>query len=403
MDHVLLRGLSALGLVSMIALAWAMSEKRSDISWRLVLWSVVLQLAIAVPIFTTGLGQRFFDVVQRVFTVISDASLEGATFVFGELATDFEVGAIVAFQVLPVIVFASGLAAMLYHLRVIQAAVHFMAWAMRRTLKTSGAETFGAALLIFLGVESMPAIKGYLLSMTRSELFTVMTTFMATVAASVMVSYANFGAAPGHLLAASLMSAPAAIALSKIMVPETEYPKTQGKVSVRIPVQSHNIVDAAARGGSEGLMLALNVGAMFIVFIGSVYLINLLLTALVGVSFTQVMGWIFVPFAFMMGVPSSDVIPVAELLGKKTVLNEFLAFADFRQLKDGGKLDERSVTIATYALCGFANPGSLGILVAALANLIPERRGTVTQLGIKSVVSGTLAGFMTACVAGILA
>jgi CNT family concentrative nucleoside transporter len=216
-----------------------------------------------------------------------------------------------------------------------------------------------------------------------------------------MVVYANFGAEPGHLLAASLMSAPAAILISKLMVPETEEPETRGTVRVKVPVESHNVLDAAARGTGEGLHLALNVGAMIIAFIGIVYLLDLLLSALTGLTFVGVMGYVFRPFAFLLGVPSKDVATVAELLGTKTVLNEFLAYFSLSQLPEDA-LSPRSRMVATYALCGFANPGSLGILIAGLTGIVPERRKDIVQLGLKAFVGGTLACFMTACVAGIL-
>lgn len=402
-DDLWLRGISFLGLFFMVGLAWVLSEARWRVSWRLVGVGMGLQFVFALLILRTKLGLNFFEWAQSACAIVIEATKAGATFLFGTLPDNLDIGATVAFGVLPVIVFVSGLAGVLYHIRIIQGIVQSMAWCMRRTLGTSGAETFGAALLVFLGVESMAAIKGYLETMTRSELFTIMTTFMATIAASVMVAYVNFGADAGHLLAASIMSAPAAIVIAKIMVPETEFPKTQGKVSIRIPIESHNVVDAAARGGSEGMAIALNAAAMFIVFLGLVYLINLSFSAVFGHSFTEVMGWFFIPFAYTMGIPWSEVTAVSGLLGTKTVLNEFLAYADMQALVAEGRLSERSLTISTYALCGFANPGSVGILVAALTSLVPERRGVITQLGFRALVSGTLAGFTTACIAGVLA
>jgi len=394
---------SLVGLIVMLGLAWVLSEDRRKVSVRLVLWGVGLQFALGVLVLRTGFGLLFFDYVRRAFDVVTDATKEGAGFLFGKLPVDPDIGAVMAFQVLPVIIFVSSLAAILQYLRIIQLIVNAMAWIMRRTMKTSGAETFGASLLVFLGIESLTGIRGYLKEMTRSELCTVMTTFMATIAASVMVAYASFGAQPGHLLAASLMSAPAAIVISKLMVPEVHVPKTDGSARITLPVESHNLVDAAARGATEGLQMALNVAAMLIAFIGLVYLLNLALKGITGVTFEQAMGWFFRPFAFLMGVPWSDVGAVAELLGKKTVLNEFLAYADLKPLIEAGALTVRAQTIATYALCGFTNPGSLGIMIGAASALVPERRQEVVQLGIKSFIGGTLACFMTACVAGMLA
>ncbi len=396
------RLISLVGLVCMIALAWACSENRWKVNWRLVVWGVGLQIAIAVLILKTPLERIVFAGMAAAVDLLTQSTLAGASFVFGTLATDFGVGAIIAFQVLPVIMFVSAIAAILYHLRVIQAIVRALAWVMRRTLKTSGAETFGVALLVFLGIESMTAVRGYIKEMTRSELCTVMTAFMATIAGSVMVVYATFGAEPGHLLAASLMSAPAAIVMAKIMVPELGEPKTSGAQRIEVPVDSHNIFDAAARGTSEGLMLALNVGAMLIVFIGLIFLVNKPLEALLGVSLEQLMGWVFYPFAVVMGVPLGDAASVGELLGKKTVFNEFIAYEGLRAMVDTSALSPRSIMIATYAVCGFANPGSLGILIAGMAGLAPERRKEITQLGLRAFVAGTLACFSTACIAGIL-
>ena len=401
-NPIVLRAISLLGLVMMMAIAWAMSEDRRRVSWRIVGWGLGLQFAFALLVLRTGFGLVFFETVRSAFLLFTDATREGARFLFGTLTEDYQIGAIMAFQVLPVIVFVSALAGVLQHLGVIQVVVRGMAWLMRRTMKTSGAETFAASLLVFMGIEAVTGIRGYVRAMTRSELCTVLTTFMATIAASVMVVYASFGAKPGHLLAASLMSAPAAILISKLMVPETGSPETAGNAAIVIPVESHNVVDAAARGASDGLQLALNVGAMLVAFIGLVYLADRGIIAVTGVTLSNIMGWIFVPFAWVMGVAPDDVVTVAQLLGKKTILNEFLAYADLKPLIEQGAISQRSITIATYALCGFANPGSLGIMMGAATALMPERRGEVAALGLKAFVGGTLAAFMTACVAGII-
>jgi CNT family concentrative nucleoside transporter len=401
-NPVVLRVTSLVGLVAMLGVAWGLSENRSKVRWRPVIWGLGLQFLLAVLILRSGLSRTFFESVNASFDVLTNATKEGAKFVFGNLPENYEIGAIVAFQVLPVIIFVSSLAAVLQHLRIIQAAVNGMAYIMRRTMGTSGAETFAAALQVFLGIESLPASRGYLSDMTRSELFVIMTTFMGTIAASVMVAYASFGAEPGHLLAASLMCAPSALLISKLMVPETGTPRTDGSTRIDIPVESHNVIDAAARGASDGLNLALNVGAMLIAFIGLIYLVDLAIKGVTGHTFAHVMGWFFYPFAFLMGVPWHDVGAVAQLLGKKTVLNEFLAYADFKPLIASGALSPRSVTIATYALCGFANPGSLGILLGAMTAMVPQRRSEIAGLGIKSLIAGTLTCFVAACIAGML-
>lgn len=413
MDHpIVLRCISVLGLAAMVAFAWVLSENRRAVSWRVVWWGIGLQVVLGLLVLKTWAGQAFFDYVKRGFLIVTDASNAGAGMVFGGLTQDLvvnvsgdevaRVGFGLAFTVLPVIIFVSTLGAILYHFHVTQGVVRIMAWLMRRTFRTSGAETVGVSLLVFLGIESMSTLKGYLRTMTRSELHTLMTAFMATIAASVMVAYASFGAEPGHLLAASLMSAPAAILMSKLLVPETGEPVTRGDVHVRLDVDTRNVFDAAARGTSEGLQMALSVGATLISFVGLIYLLNLMLSSAIGWSFTEAMGVCFRPFAWLMGVPPSDVAAVGSLLGTKTVLNEFLAYLDLRQLILDQTLRPRSIMIATYALCGFANPGSIGIAIVALIGLVPERREDIVQLGFKSLIGGTLACFSTACVAGMV-
>lgn len=421
-DDAGLRLVSFLGLFCMIGIAWVLSESRRSIPWRLLLWGVGLQIFLGIIVLDTRAGNALFTGVNAVFDVITAASTEGAAFVFGNLTKlfviervlipgpdgqmvaqePFVVNAIFAFNVLPVIIFVAGVAGILQHLHVIQAAVHGIAWLMRRTLKTSGAETFGTALLVFTGIESMAALGGYLQRMTRSELFTIMTAYLATIAASVMVAYAGFGAEPGHLLTASLMSAPAAILIAKVMVPEKEVPETATDGHFSLPVESNNVFDAAAKGASLGLNMALNVAAMLIVFVGLIYLADRATLAVAGVPITTLLGYLFRPIAWVMGVPAQDVAPIAELLATKSVFNEFIAYQHLQGLIQDGALTKRSVTIATYALCGFANPGSLGILIGGMSAVAPERRGDIARMSGRAFIGGTLAAFMTACVAGIL-
>jgi CNT family concentrative nucleoside transporter len=409
------RIISFAGFAVFLVLAWAISEDRRRVNWRLVFIALALQAALAVVVLRTPWGSAFFEKMRGAFDVIADATGEGAGFLFGPLASFFMLSEdavltsdlpvefnVFAFQVLPVVIVVSSITGVLYHFRIIQTAVRAMAWLMRRTLKTSGPETFGTALMVFLGIESMPSLKAYLQTMSRSELCTVMTAFMSTVAANVMIIYATFGAKPEHILAASLMSAPAAILIAKLMVPETEEPAAEESGRMDASAESHNVVDAAAKGASDGLKLALNIGALLIAFVSLVYLVNLFFSAVTGYTFTDLMGYAFYPFAFLMGVPAADVGEVAQLLGTKTVINEFLAYSDMNALIEAGQLQERSIMIATYALCGFANPGSLGILIAGLTGLVPERRKEITALGLKAFVGGTLAVLTTACVVGVI-
>jgi len=442
-NPVVLRLISLSGLFILTGLAWLLSENRRAVRWRLVAWAMGLQFALGVvllradwlvylpnlvlkgigaPLLPAGFGLLFFEWVRKGFDLITDASTAGAAFLFGNLTqfflldhvmapgpdgqltatAPFAISAVMAFKVLPVIIFVSAASAILQHLGVIQAVVRGMAWLMRRTLKTSGAETFSAALLVFLGIESTSAVRVYVQTMTRSELFTIMTAFLATIAASVMVAYAGFGAEPGHLLTASLMSAPAAIAMAKLMIPETQIPQTSGSERIEIPRDTHNVFDAAAQGASLGLTMALNVGAMLIVFVGLIHLVDLATVKATGETLTALLGWVFRPFAFIMGVPWHDIKHVSELLATKSVFNEFLAYQSIQPLIADHVISKRAITIATYALCGFANPGSLGIMIGGIAALAPNRRSETAQLSLRAFVAGTLACFCTACVAGVI-
>jgi len=374
-----------------------------------------------IPHISPKIGIYFFEWLRRGFDLITEASTAGAKFLFGNLtdffildramvqnsegqlvpAEPFVVSAVVAFKVLPVIIFVSACSAILQHLGVIQKIVKGLARLMQRSMKTSGAETFTTGLLVFLGIESMSAVRGYLGDMTRSELFTVMTAFLATIAASVMVAYANFGAEPGHLVAASLMSAPAGIAFAKILVPEAEKPRTVDVKSVDIPIETQNIFDAASQGASLGLSMALNVGALLIVFIGLIHLFDTLTIALIGKTLSSLFSYLFFPFAYLMGVRTADIHIFSELLAIKSVFNEFLAYQKFQTLIAEQQIDPRTLIIATYALCGFANPGSLGIMIGGMSAIVPNRRAEIAKMSIKAFIAGSFACFSTACIAGL--
>jgi len=419
MDDPVGRLTSLGGLVVMLGLAVALSERRRHISLRVVVAGLLLQLVLAVVIFLTDVGGVLFGAAERGFHFLIESSNAGAEFLFGGLVTDMAtvagekvplgIGAILAFQVLPLVIFFASLAGILFHLGITQRVVRGLAWVMRWAMKVSGAESLGCALFIFFGIESTTAIAAYIGRMTRSELFALMTAFMATIAGTVMGAYVTFGASPGHLLTASLMSAPAAFVIAKIMVPETGEPVTMGHVRFAPPIETVNVIDAAARGAEQGLRLAVTIGAMLIAFVGLVHLVNMGLGSLSGLwmdeplTLQRVMGWVFSPFALVMGVPWNDVSQVGQLLGTKTILNEFLAYKAMQPLAESGAISPRSVTIATYALCGFANFGSVAILVGGLGMLDPERKGLYARLGLRALVAGTLAAFMTACYAGMLA
>jgi CNT family concentrative nucleoside transporter len=419
MDDFFARLTSFLGLLVMVGLALALSRDRRHISLRPVLTGLGLQLVLAVAVFLTGAGGWLFVAADGAFRFLIESSNAGAQFLFGGLVTDavergglnvsLNIGATVAFQVLPLVIFFSALAGILYHLGITQLVVRGLARIMQKAMGTSGAESLGCALFVFFGIESTTAIGEYIRRMTRSEVFTLMTAFMATIAGTVMGAYVSFGAAPGHLLTASLMSAPAAIVLAKILVPETREPVTRGRVRFAPEKDSVNVIDAAARGAWQGLRLAVTIGAALIAFVGLVHLVNMILAAASGVwmaeplTLQRLMGWVFSPFALVMGVPWEDAHAVGQLLGTKTILNEFLAYQNLQPLAEGQVIGERSVTIATYALCGFANFGSVAILVGGLGMIDPDRKSLYAQYGLWALVAGTLAAFMTACYAGMLA
>ncbi|MBM4019454.1 MAG: NupC/NupG family nucleoside CNT transporter [Planctomycetes bacterium] len=432
MDGCLPRIVSFAGLFVMMGLAWLMSEGRRRISLRTVGAGLLLQLVFALLVLKTDPGQRFFEGAERAFGALLAASNEGAGFLFGELVKPelkvegrleehlLRLGAVVAFQVLPIVIFFSALAGVLYHLGVTQLVVRAMARVMQKAMNTSGAESLAAALFVFLGIEATTAIIEYIRRMTRSELFTLMAGFMATIAGSVMGAYVAFGVSAGHLLAASVMSAPAAIAIAKIMVPETEEPLTRGRVHFQPPREAVNVIDAAARGAGQGLGLALNIGAMLIAFVGLIALANLILGALTdpqivwggwGVEYRfaekltlqRIFGWAFSPLAIAMGVTTwSDAAAVGQLLGTRLVINEFVAYQQMSGMAAAGAISPRAAVIATYALCGFANFGSVAILIGGLGAIDPERKGLIARLGVRSLIAGLLASFMTACFAGIL-
>jgi len=419
MDEVFGRLTSFAGLVVMLGIAVALSRDRRHISLRLVLTGLGLQLVLAMAVFLTGAGDVLFAGAASAFRFLMEASNAGAEFLFGGLVTDtatkggeavpLGIGATVAFQVLPLVIFFSALAGVLYHLGVTQLVVRALARVMQKAMGTSGAESLGCALLVFFGIESTTAIAEYIRRMTASEVFTLMTAFMATIAGTVMGAYVSFGAAPGHLLTASLMSAPAAIVVAKILVPETGEPATRGRVRFAPPKESVNVIDAAARGAWQGLRLAVTIGAALIAFVGLVHLVNMVLEAVSGLwmveplTLQRLMGWVFSPFALAMGVPWEDAHEVGQLLGTKTILNEFLAYQALQPLVEGARIGERATTIATYALCGFANFGSVAILVGGLGMLDPDRKSLYARYGLWALVAGTLAAFMTACYAGMLA
>jgi CNT family concentrative nucleoside transporter len=434
------RLISILGIGVMVLLAWLMSVRRDAFPWRIVLWGTGLQLVFALIILRTAPGEQFFALVNDAFIQLLGYTQDGARFIFGNLVDNnipiglpigepaataplqpldpprfAAAGSYFAFTVLPTIIFFSSFMTLLYYLGFMQLVVKAMAWVMQRTMQTSGAETLSTSGNIFLGQTEAPLmIKPFVQKMTMSELHCVMTGGFATVAGGVMAAYvgmlvAYFPDIAGHLLAASVMSAPAAILISKVMYPEDSEPETKGTLKADVPSPDVNAIDAAARGAGEGLQLALNVGAMLLAFIALIALLNGVIGwagGLVGwenVSLELILGWVLAPLAWVMGVPWHDAVEIGSLLGVKTVVNEFVAYLQLAtSLQEGAPLDPRSVVIATYALCGFANFSSIAIQIGGIGGIAPSRRSDLSRIGMRAMIAGTLASFMTATVAGAI-
>jgi CNT family concentrative nucleoside transporter len=401
------RLISLLGLLVMIGVAYSLSEKKKAIQWRTVLTGLSLQIVFGLLILKTSYGRALFDNIGTGFNALLSYTTEGAKFLFGSLATPSDsLGFIFATMVLPTIIFMSALMSVLYHIGVMQKVVEFVAKIMMWAMKTSGAESLAAAANIFVGQTEAPlVIKPFVGKMTKSELMCLMTGGMATVAGGVLAAYVGFGIDAGHLLAASVMSAPAALVCAKLMVPEVEESVTAGVVKVDLPKISSNVVDAAASGASDGLKLAVNVAAMLLAFIALIAMLNGILTAIGGffgysnLTFELLMGYINAPVAWLLGVPWEDCLKVGSILGKKLVLNEFVGYLDLVQVK--GQISERSTILATYALCGFSNFSSIAIQLGGIGTMAPEKRHILAAYGMKSLIGGTLACYMTACIAGL--
>jgi CNT family concentrative nucleoside transporter len=401
------RLVSLLGLFVMIGIAYGLSENRKAIQWRTVLMGIFLQVVFGLLILKTNLGREVFDTIGRAFNAILGYTAEGAKFLFGSLATPSDsLGFIFATMVLPTIIFMSALMSVLYHLGIMQKVVEVVAKVMMKAMKTSGAESLAAAANIFVGQTEAPlVIKPFVNKMTKSEIMCLMTGGMATVAGGVLAAYVGFGIDAGHLLAASVMSAPAALVCAKLMVPEVENSVTAGVVKIDLPKISANTVDAAATGASDGLKLAVNVAAMLLAFIALIAMLNGILGALGGlvgypqISFEMIMGYLNAPVAWLLGVPWEDCFTVGAILGKKLVLNEFVGYLDL--IKAKAVISERSTILSTYALCGFSNFSSIAIQLGGIGTMAPEKRPILAKYGMKSLIGGTLACYMTACIAGL--
>jgi CNT family concentrative nucleoside transporter len=406
------RLVSLLGLSVLMGLAWAVSTNRRIVPWRVMGWGVALQLAFALFVLRTDVGLVFFSSVNAGANTLIGFSQQGLSMVFGDLVQKYPL----AFSALPAIIFFGALMSVLYYLRVMQAIVWIFDVAMRRTMKTRGAETLAAAANIFVGQTEAPLlIRPYVDRMTRSELMAVMVGGFANVAGGVFVVYISlfgdkFPDLAGHLLTCSILSAPSSLLIAKLMVPEEETPVTAGMKAKWEPTDAGNVVDAAARGAWDGVLLTVNVVTMLIAFVALLALFNALLGWLGGfVGFPEltmqlVLGKLMAPLAWVLGVPAVDAAAVGQLIGTKTILNEFVAYNDLASMLEQGRLIEpRSAIIASYALCGFANISSVAIQIGGISLLAPGRRPDVVKLGWRAMIGGSLSTFMCATVAGIVA
>ena len=395
---------SFLGLIAMLLIAWCFSNNRRKMDWRLILSGLALQILLGLLLLKTTVGQQLFAAANSFVAKVIEFSNTGAEFVFGKAL----VAETLAFSILPTIIFVATLASLLFHCGILQWIVRGMAWVMIRLMNASGLESLAAAANVFIGHTEAPMlVRPYLADATRSELMTILTAGMATIAGGVMAAYVRMGASAGHLLTASLLSAPAAIVLAKIIVPETEESPTRGVVKIEPPRESVNVMDAICRGASDGMLLALNVGVMLLAAVSLIALFNWILSPIPNlggeaVTLQRLAGWIFAPLAYLIGVPQEDIFPMASLLGEKTVLNEFIAYVDLTAMHDKKEISERGFILAQYALCGFANFGSMAIAIGGIGAIVPERRADLARLAPRALVGGTLAALMTACVAGML-
>lgn len=410
--------ISLFGLGVMIFCAWLLSSHRWRVSLRIVAGGVVLQFALGMIALWLPPGRAAFqflgDLFQRVLGYVTVAStlMFGMESEAGDGSRTTQLLGTFAFGVLPVIIFFSALMAMLYHLGIMQKLVAACGWIMQRTLRTSGAESLAAAANIFVGMTEAPlVVKPYIAKMTMSELNALMVGGFATIAGSVLAAYVKMGIDPTHLLTASIMSAPAALMVAKMMEPETGKPETLGLTKVDVPIESTNLVEATAMGATDGMKLAINVGAMIIAFIALLAMFNGIIGWCGEYFFDQKwsleagLSYVFWPFAWLVGIEQADCFKAGELLGLRFVANEFIAYdllAKWAKPDSGIVLSERSKVLLTYALCGFANLGSIGIQIGGIGALVPERRTDLARLGFRAMIGGTLACFMTACVAGVL-
>ena len=409
------RFVGLIGVAGILGIAYLMSAKRSQINFRLVFWGLGLQLSFALFILKTPIGKPIFLFLDGVIRKLLSFSDQGAQFIFNALAishgNEGSLGFFFAFQVLPTIIFFSAFMTILYHFGIMQFVVRLIAKVMQKTMNTSGSETLSASANIFVGQTEAPlVIRPFLDTMTRSELMAIMTVGFATIAGGVMAIYVKMLTGvpniAGHLMAASVMSAPAALVIAKIIYPETEDSPTKGDLTLHIEKTEDNVMEAITRGSNDGMRLAANVAAMLIAIVALVAAANFVLEAVgsslgvVDLTLQKIMGWIFSPLAFAMGVPTKDVLLIGELMGEKIALTELIAYGHLQEMIP--QLETKSVIIASYALCGFANFASVGIQIGGIGALAPNRRKDLSKLALKAMFGGALASWLTATVVGII-
>jgi concentrative nucleoside transporter, CNT family len=405
-----------LGLLTMLGLAYLFSTDRKSIKLKTVLWGLGLQLSFAVFVLRFSIGRFLFEWAGHYVNLLLSYAFYGSQFVFGELglpsapSPGFAASPehfVFAFQVLPTIIFIAAFFALLYHVGIMQLIIRLAAWVMTRVMGASGAESLNVAASIFMGQTEAPlTIRPFLNKLTKSELMVVMTSGMAHVSGGIMAAYIAFGIKAEHLLTAVIMTAPGTLLMAKMLVPETEQPLTAGRVEMPEMEKETNFLGAISRGTVDGLHLALNVGAMLISFIALLYLVNGIMGGIHNwvswfpSSLSQVFGWVFAPVAWIIGIPWRDCAQMGNLLGTRMVINEVVAFQHLGEIKD--TLDPRTFTIATFALCGFANFSSIGIQIGGIGALAPEQRGQLAKFGIRAMLAGTMANLMSASIVGIL-
>jgi CNT family concentrative nucleoside transporter len=417
---VQLKLISLFGMCVLMGVAWALSNNRKRFPWRTAISGLALQFAFALFILKTPWGAGIFDFLQRAVDKLGVFAMEGAKMVFGPLADSAALtqsfGAannlIFAVIVAATIILISSLSTFFYHYGILQRIVHGMALVMQKFMRTSGSESLAAAANIFMGqTEAALVVKPYLARMTSSEIMALMTTGMATIASGVMVVYVQMGISAGHILTASVMSAPAALLIAKIMFPENGHSETAADMPASVEITTVNGIDALCRGASEGMNLSINVIAMLIAFVATVALMNFALAWVQHkcgvanpITLQNILGWINAPFAWLMGTPWKDCMAFGQILGERIVLNEFIGYLDLTNLLKQNKdaLDPRTVILATYALCGFANFSSIAIQIGGIGSLAPDRRSDLARLGLRAMVGGLLASYLTATIAGIL-